>query len=220
MKLLVGIVSCNADDRNGNNEAVRQTWFPHSQAIFETRFFVGLGDNPLNSDTIQLAVQDDYNSLPYKVQGMAAYALANDFDFMYKCDRDTYVVPGRLRACGFERENYYGHFPLHPVEGPITSPPDPAGHYVYASGGCGYILSRRAMEILVKTEITDWAEDRWVGDTMAKNGISGYHDRRFWFKPSAQTSLDKDMVSCHLSRGTGNYNREEMLQVHRSQLGR
>lgn len=220
MKLLVGIVSCWRDEENGNNDVVRQTWLPFAQRIFDARFFIGQGDTHPRDDTVRFACPDDYNSLPYKVKAMAGFALINGYDFMYKCDRDTYVVPERLRVLNFTPYDYYGHFPLHPVDGPITSPPDPAGHYVYASGGCGYILSRRAMEVLVKAEVTDWAEDRWVGDTMAKNGIMGYHDCRFWFKPGAHTSSPYAMISCHLSRGTDNYTPDDMRAVHWSQRGR
>lgn len=219
MKLLVGITSCKRDEECGYNDTVRQTWFPDSNRIFETRFFVGLSDLPAKPDTVMLGCPDDYNSLPYKTRAMAEWALLNGFDFMYKCDRDTYVVPGRLRALHFQPYDYYGHFPLHPVDGPITSPPDPAGHYVYASGGCGYILSRRAMEVLRATEVTDWAEDRWVGDTLAKNKIMGYHDSRFWFKPGAYTCSPYAMIACHLSRGTGNYNPSEMVVLHGSHIG-
>lgn len=219
MKLLVGIISCKRDEESGQNDTVRETWFPDSNRIFETRFFIGQSDLEPKPDTIKLDCPDDYQSLPHKVKAMTAYAVARGFEFLYKCDRDTYVVPGRLRALNFTPYDYYGHFPLHPVDGPITSPPDPAGHYVYASGGCGYILSRRAMDVLVQTEVTDWAEDRWVGDTMAKNKIMGYHDSRFWFKPGAHTCSPYAMIACHLSRGTDNYNQAEMRQLHGSFLG-
>jgi Galactosyltransferase len=218
-KLFVAILSCWQDERNGNNNAVRETWLKDMCGL-NYAFILGepsvqqvmLVEPP--SDIQMYGVDDGYNALPWKTKFAVQYALNAGYDYLYKCDRDTFVLPRRLMSCGYEQRNYLGHFPLHPREGDITSGPDMAGHHVYASGGCGYFLSRKAMEIITNEPVLDWAEDRWVGDTLARAGVHGWHDRRFWFKRDIGMARDSEAISCHLSHGTGCYNKNTMYEFY------
>lgn len=214
MRLFVAIISSQKDENEGNNQAIRDTWLKGS-VPFDYRFFVGdVGQLSVPDDTIKLAVPDDYEHLPHKTKGIANYVIDGGYDFLYKCDRDTYVVPNRLMKTGFENHQYFGHFPGHPVEVTHQFEPNEAGNYGYASGGCGYFLSRPSVYHVAKAEVTDWAEDRWVGDTMGRARIPGTHNHHlFWFKYIEW--MDGEVASIHLSTGPGNYNKERMYAMHR-----
>src|SRR5258708_1228755 len=137
MRLLIAITSCRKYEENGNNKAVRETWLASARALcLDGRFFIGDTTLVTPADAIKLPVPDDYKSLPYKTRAMAKWALEKGFDFVYKCDRDTYVVPRRLLNSGFSAHDYHGHFPQHPEKGymphSVMSEADYLGHYVYA----------------------------------------------------------------------------------------
>lgn len=215
--LFIGILSCHADERNGCNQAVRDTWLKRNK--YPYKFFVGApaphATDVLPDDVVQLPCDDDYMSLPHKTKLMCRFMLANyPTDYLYKCDRDTYVFTERFATCGFEKYDYLGHFPHHPVEETHLFTPNPSGHYGYASGGSGYFLSRRAVLLVANAPTDDWAEDRWVGSVLGRNGISGTHTERLWFKRNMECGGYKEVLACHLSHGTGMYSPSVMRQVH------
>jgi hypothetical protein len=94
-QVLVGICSCR---KNSNHrKAVRETWFPVDVPGISARFFVGSGECPEEPDTVGLDVPDDYEHLPIKVLQFFRYALAHfEFDWLFKCDDDTYLAADRL----------------------------------------------------------------------------------------------------------------------------
>ena len=68
--------------------------------------------------------------------------------------------------CGFETHDYIGV--------------GLGGHErEFASGGCGYWLSRKAIETHLKEPVDDWAEDRYVGKALGRNGIKLHFDPRY-----------------------------------------
>ena len=144
--------------------------------------------------------------------------------------RRDLTTPRRLRACGFEQYDYMGHFPLHPQDGYLPADGkdlaeycDPRGVYPYASGGCGYWTSKRAMEAIVAAPL-DWkrldnkgnpAEDLWIPNILFPLGMRGYHDSRFLFKGDSLSSYGAQRgITVHLSTGTGAYSPNRMLRAY------
>lgn len=107
----------------------------------EVRFFDGQS----------LGVPDDYYSLPQKVRKICEFALDSGYPRILKLDDDSYV---NWKQFEVPEADYAG----------IRKPGD------YASGGA-YWLSRRAMEVIARYGIDDWAEDRGVGKLLAEHGI-------------------------------------------------
>jgi hypothetical protein len=150
--------------------AIRKTWYndwlKYKDQI-DLKFFYGRGaDRCPDADEVFLDCGDDYYSLPEKVQKTFEWCLANEYDQVLKCDDDVFVYVSRL-VSDFRDDDYRGF----EVEAAIGK---------YASG-TAYWISRPAMEIVVSTKwnLADWAEDKFVGATLARSGISLKHDSRF-----------------------------------------
>jgi hypothetical protein len=135
-----------------------------------------------------LDVPDDYAHLPLKMKEMCRYAYESGYEYIYKCDDDTYLRPERLLSSGYE---------AYPTMGRHTDPGDPDGPYKggWYWGGCGYFLNRECMRLVIGSDPNDTgmnphkAEDRWVGNILHKAGMPFRHDARFsmvhplWGKP-------------------------------------
>ncbi|BCU79491.1 hypothetical protein llg_42060 [Luteolibacter sp. LG18] len=104
-------------------------------------FFVGEGEEPVEDDVVVVrGVPDDYAHLPAKVLGFFRQMLAeDDFGWLFKCDDDTYVALDRLRDLAGKGYDHVGDAAFMP------------GRRA-ASGGAGYLLSRRLVECLVADE--------------------------------------------------------------------
>jgi hypothetical protein len=180
-KLLIAIPACHSHNYEGlesaqrivNNEAERQlslreTWLKDIQVDY--KFFYGRGSTPLKSDEIKIDIRDDYSSLPLKIQAACKYALENDYTHMFRTDNDSYVYVNRLLASGFEDHDYTGYcldYPFH------------LDRFRYATGGAGFILSRKAMEIVAKNSPFHPAEDLWIGALLHQHGIRCHRDTRY-----------------------------------------
>jgi hypothetical protein len=180
VKLLTAISSCYDFEKNGNNQVLRDTWL--AGAKVDHKFFFGTGqgaeDAVLLPDCVLLPdVEDDYGHLSAKTQKSLLWASSYGYDFVFRCFPDTYVRPERLMACGFEAYDYYGDF-----RGEHCGPDN------YPSGGPGYVLSRRAFELLLDAPIegvhrvAHYAEDLWVGQILNRHrnlGLRYFDDQRF-----------------------------------------
>lgn len=131
-------------------------------------------------DGARLGVSDDYLSLPLKTQALCRYARDMGYERLLKIDDDGYIrvdkltIPTADYAGARNVPNDYGW------NGELARPSSPAGThpYSYANGGA-YWLSSRCIHIISEANITDWAEDRWVGNTLGRVGtelveIPGY----------------------------------------------
>lgn len=150
-RILIGICSCqrHAEKR----AAARETWLQRLPPEISAAFFVGGGGEAEESDVIQLPTNDDYARLPKKVRAFFQYALAHyDFDYLFKCDDDTYVFCDRLSDLLKGGPDFIGSADYWP------------GH---ADGGAGYLLSRTAVRIVAEAECPDSGpEDVWVTKTL------------------------------------------------------
>lgn len=165
MRVLIAVVTCHKfRDRA---DAQRATWAPEVTGA-DVRFFLGRGGPAQRADEVILDVDDNYHHLPAKVQAVYAWALAQDYDYVFKCDDDIFIAPRRLLASGFEYHDYVGR-----LRGPSGNFP-----YPYASG-FSYWLSRKAMETVLTATPDDIAEDRFVGNTLGRAGIQCHADYRY-----------------------------------------
>lgn len=143
---------------NARVPAVRETWAKdfssHKNAT--VKFFYGDGPKEMLDDEVLLkGVPDDYAHLPQKTIAICGYAKEHGFDYVLKCDDDSYLWADRLML-------------------EVQSVGDFAGHINggTCSGGCGYWLSKRAFEEVVRNPIeSHWAEDVTVGMIMKAAGI-------------------------------------------------
>ena len=138
----------------------------------------------LNEDEVLLHVPDDYQHLSYKSREIHRWAIAHGFDYIFLCYPDTAVDVTRLMRSGFENNDYVGR--------PLVNPT------LYAKGGQGRWLSRRAAKFVASSTVTDWAEDRWVGAIMLRNSIALHKDNRYVDYPEMPRS-GNDYISSHLS---------------------
>jgi hypothetical protein len=191
MRVLVAILACHSPEDAILRAISRETWLPNLTCDY--RFYMGLGSGSYVSDELTLAVPDDYLGLPHKSRALFKWALAKGYDYVFKCDTDTYVCPPRLLSSGFEQHDYSG---FYRGQGPS-----------YASGGA-YWLSRRAMHVLTKraprmiTDVGDatrrsrWGEDFQVGNALMGQGIYCHNDDRYEMVDGPQKK--NNVISLHL----------------------
>jgi hypothetical protein len=180
MKMLIAVKSCEKDKSRGAHDLIRETWGQDvSAAGGELKFFTARSGTP-DLDEVIVNAPDDYAGLPYKTREIVRYALANNYDYVLLCDTSTVIFFRHLMAYDFMNYDYIGCWGME-KQGPflqIIQAEDgrncPTTRildcYPWAAGP-GYILSRKAMKIVAENEPTVWAEDCWVGQVLAKNGI-------------------------------------------------
>lgn len=162
-RIVLGILSCQKNARK--RRAVDSTWARRVRETgVQTYFLVGRPGSPeeVVGDILYLDCDDSYRGLSEKVVAFLRFAQANfQFDYIFKCDDDTYIdfekwirIPfetaeftsGKLiayspayqtwiRAKGFEWNPDADQFMSQAGEFPC--------------GGDGYFLSRRAVEAIV-----------------------------------------------------------------------
>ena len=176
-KVLIAVKSCHDDLKQGCHNTIRETW-GRNVGVADLGFFVGYRSGPnlsifLLNDEISIPCEDDYDHLPQKTRRILQWSLEQGYDFTFLCDVDTFLEPDRLMKTGFENYDYSGRFGSEPKIGTTFQYKDGRGirheHCeVWASGGFGYFLSRKAAKIVTETEPTMWAEDMFVGNTLGK----------------------------------------------------
>jgi len=155
------------------------------------KFFVGEGPPVAEPDVVQVAAPDTYIKLAWKTREAFRYALDfSDWDYVFKCDDDTYVVPERIESLVGE---------IQPGRQAQWIGSDVLKKDGYTAGGAGYLLARSIVQALQVAEMPryDWeGEDMWCGCT-ARN-----HVRCLWTPRLCQCSepypaQDNDQVTCH-----------------------
>ncbi len=140
-KLLILITSCHGHKEH--QSLIRKTWlrqFPQTQTYY---FVVGKGDNSVNGDVLEVKSGDAYSDCPLKMFRSLQWAMQNEeFDYIFYCDDDTYVVADRLIDHPFENYDYYGAGPTWP-----DIPEYKNDRYV--QGGAGIFLSKKAVETIL-----------------------------------------------------------------------
>jgi hypothetical protein len=168
LRILLAVKSCRRDAESGANQAIRETW---GSGLDDLRFFVGVGSHtkpffPAEADTLILDCGDSYEDLPRKTRGILKFAIERaGREFIFLCDTDSYIIPWKLLASGFERFDLMGH-----IGGNLEN----GKYFPWPSGGAGYWLSSRAARIVVDAPVTnEVAEDRMVGQILGPHILDG-----------------------------------------------
>lgn len=215
MKVLIGILSCHK--RAFVSSVLRETWLDYGRVDY--RFFfgsdrIGVPHDPRRpawaqddskkplSDEVFLVVPDDLRQQPIKTRAMVSWAYNRGYDFLFKCDDDTYVRVPRLLASGFEKYAYSGHVRTTSIFGP-------GKEVVHAQGGAGYWIDRACMEILLRHDTTtNGAEDINVARVLLRQGISPVHDARYSPDMATIPTPENDQITAH------NCGEEDLRTIH------
>lgn len=213
MKPLIGIASCHVNRLYANSQ--RDSWIKDAPEGLDIKFF--LGDPNLNdarSDEVYLGVGDGYRDCSAKSIEQCKWALEHGYTHMLKADLDTLIFPGRLMNSGFEKHDFVG---TNHSDGTV-------------SGGAGYWLSKKAMEVIAKLKWPTpprYDEDRIVTWALALAGIMPHYDKRHKFLPGDK--IDEDTITYHIKTcaaydkswelfDNGKYRPEYMVQLYRGEL--
>jgi hypothetical protein len=215
---MILIVSCEAYRHNGIQDAIRNTW---AKGLKNYKFLLGhncLG-TPIAEDELVVLADDDYASICWKQREAYKALLAegpytggpnsNPYTHVFTCCTDTYVIPDRLWQCGYEKHAYCGSVVQHAAS--------VMGNIPFAQGGAGFWLNRRALAILANDKSCRLLPpDIWVSYVLSKFNIPCAHAAQaFWHGFPVPEPFESDkVVTMHLSRGTGKYDPEWMLDVH------
>jgi hypothetical protein len=192
MRVLIAVASCARDRERGFHDALRDTWFNSLISITDKKFFYGSASTLPSKDEVELFLDDSYAALPFKTQAICGWALRNEFDYMFKCDNDTLASPWEFNTFEFSKHDYMGG------ENADTNVPGfPPGRIEFASGGAGYWLSRRAMQIVATAPTRGTAEDVFVAHALLQEGILPHFHPGYKWRPGS--TLDKETVTLHLS---------------------
>ncbi len=186
VRVLVGICSCNSAAHR--RKACRETWISHQVPGIECRFFLGRREPIAHEpDVVTLWVADTYSHLPAKGLEFYKYALEHyDFDWLYKCDDDTYLALGRLESLCDDRYDLIGDMSLK--------------HRGSPSGGAGYLMKRSLVEKLVAHghELSPTGpEDVLFGKLAHKLGARMHATPRLFLDQCPSPLKNNDLVSCH-----------------------
>ena len=188
MKLLIAILSCR--QHAVFQQAQRSTWVKDVPQDIDVRYFVGHSDIALDEVFLgEDAICPEsglklYPTLPTKTKLLCKWALDAGYDYIFKTDTDTLVNVENLLNSGFANSEYSGGY-NHEETGE------------FASGGAGYWLSRRAMQVIVESTVTSWAEDVFVSLALREKGILPIWNTGYRWKPGEP--IDNSMITLHLS---------------------
>lgn len=220
-KVLITISGWVTGATNGDHDAIRETWVEDLQyhSNLDYRIFIGDG-TPVTaadearlesafqhatrghkhkavttkhqekftyvpkSDEVIVPCPDGYLYLGHKSWHSHKWALDHGYDYIFQCFPDTFLDVDKLMKSGFEAHDYIGV--------------GLGGHErEFASGGCGYWLSRKAIEVHLKEPVDDWAEDRYVGKALGRNGIKLHTDVRYG-DARRQPRANNEFITEHL----------------------
>ncbi len=185
-RILVGICTCAAHAER--KKAVRDTWLRHIPDGIRCIFFTGrtATEAPAGPDTVILPVDDNYKTLPQKTFSFLCHALENEeFDWLFKCDDDTYVALDRLASIIRPECDIIGNPMLRSRHAP--------------SGGAGYMLSRRIVEKIVSAGAVPptGAEDLIIGHKAINLGAVPHATDRLCHNNKRYPLPSNDTVTSH-----------------------
>jgi lipopolysaccharide biosynthesis glycosyltransferase len=182
-RFLVGIMTgMNMRDRR---TACRETWITTKQENQIVKFFHGdtMSENP--EDTILLNCRDDYKHLPEKTFQFFQWALKNvAFDYLLKCDDDSYIRLDRIEKLVAENPETIGT-------------KNPAIRDAYS--GSVYLISRNVLEKIVNNGglPTSGPEDIAVSTKLKSLGFSLKFDPRLIHDTSRPMAEWSEQISLH-----------------------
>jgi hypothetical protein len=192
MSLVIGLLSCNKPFAAERRDLCRGTWIQEAyRQKYEVVFLIGGHDKvELQHDELWLPVKDDYRSLPQKTKAFCRWAVDCRYDWLFKADDDTLIIPERFNAfmdqlpSGVE---YAGNKWCQDAK-------------PYASGGAGYLLSARAAALVAEQSNQPRGyEDVITGNIMKANRV-GFHvdPRLIAFGNETKVPLpENDIITTH-----------------------
>jgi len=188
-KLIIGILSCAKYGKK--QDAVRKTWLNDCVRLgVRAYFLVGRPGqkSEAQGDILYLDCGDAYLDLPHKTIAFLRFVEEHfDYDYIYKCDDDTYVnLPSLLNLsieaydyCGYQYKDMFLNDKWHQkhVAPHLRNQPYP-GTFLgpWMTGGSGYLLSKRALVCAIheypKFIDKEFYEDKLIGDIMRTNNMS------------------------------------------------
>lgn len=190
--ILVAVITCQK--HVAMRDAIRESWSSGSVEGIRVLFFMGdagerveCRDGSSGDVVILPGVADDYDHLPAKVRAAFRWLVLNyDFDWVFKCDDDTYVVLERLKDLAGEGHEHVGDA-------------DFVGYRGLPSGGAGYLLSRRIAGELAADESlpATGAEDVIMGEAAAKLGVEPQGSKRLCYHSAMVPRRDNDLITSH-----------------------
>jgi len=147
------------------------------------------------ADEVLLPCEDDFVHLPSKLRLMIQYAHAQGFDYFFRADSDDYIELNRLMALDVEPHDVIAH----PSFG----------------GGCGWILSRKAMALLIKEPIGSFIDEVWAGNCFRRVGLPVHGDERL---SDFDVTKENGIICTHCGWMAG-YVPQRMYDLHRRYRG-
>jgi hypothetical protein len=214
MKVLIAVQTCARD--RWRTPAHREMLCGHGADV---RFFLGRGNENPEADEIVFDVGDDWENLPGKVRGALQWALDRGYEYIFKCDSDTFVDVPKLLASGFEQHQYCGLMGDEGAGKGIAHCP---------SGGVGWWLSARAAKAFLDHwpkysaehggpyhQYEDWALAIVLNDHVERTGDTSlipHHDIRYW-NPALEWKFGKrelkDCITWHFWNGKPDWKPED-----------
>ena len=141
-----------------------------------------------DEDYLYVPVPDTLAALPQQVRFWCEWALTRqDWDYLFKCDDDTYVSIPRFLSYDLVGRDYVGAWCRY-------------GGETYAHGGAGYFLSRRAAQIVAeRLTHEEGPEDLLVGRVLREAGISCSFDKKLigWGKIDRRCDRRNNSITTH-----------------------
>jgi Galactosyltransferase/Glycosyltransferase family 10 (fucosyltransferase) C-term len=198
VKIIVGVMTCCSVTQR--RLMCKQTWFSRLKLRRDIVPVFLVGNDVRNAtiyeDTLCLPCNDDYYSLAYKTREFCRWAMTQDFDYLFKCDDDTFIYADRFVSFNPHNRHYIGV--------------DPVDHInpKFASGGAGYWLSRESARIVADmdierirehTGIQSYSEDLLVYHALTQKRIHFTQDKRFqaWNQPHRHPRGSNEIITCH-----------------------
>lgn len=174
-------------------QACRETWLRRRGEDMRYAFLVGVDEAgrcvaPAGEEDVwALPAPDSYQALPEKILAAFQRALSlPDWDFLFKCDDDTYCDLGRLRGL------------LRAQDG---SPTLTSWAGRLASGGAGYLLPRALVEAVAQDPLYNKQgkahEDKQVTWSVLRAGGRQARDVRLQHYMCLTPAPDNNLISCH-----------------------
>jgi hypothetical protein len=198
-KLIVAVCSHRGSHlRNLAREGWIKRWGSHPD--IEWFFYVGNTDSDTNltePNVVNLNCRDDYDALPQKSRALFNYVHQNyTFEWLFKCDDDTWVHIPRLLSLDKSQSHYIGDNHGYRCRKWYNN-----GLPDYGHGGSGYLLSPHATYIVSQTihPMTTGCEDLVVGKILYEHGIHLKDEARLQYDYNAALvpKPTNEMISIH-----------------------
>lgn len=143
---------------------IRETWGKENDPNVRIYYNLGYGANPTyRENTIYAPFSEGYANIGYKTLFAFETLLKTDFDYLFRVTTSSFVNIPKLNEFvkTLPTEKYYGGSPI-PFNGGGVDDSDKENGPAVCGSGCGYILSRDLVELIVNNK--DKWEHRLVDD--------------------------------------------------------